>query len=265
MILVTGAGGMLGSWICAKYPGDTIGLTHSECDITRADHITGALADHLPDAVINCAGVTRGDPDRMWEVNAEAPHLLASICSEYGIRLVQVSTDCVFDGKAGWHRDDDKPDATDAYGRSKARGEIFHPDHVTVRTSFVGWPDPGGRGLLYWLHQQNGRVLGYDNWVWNGLAVPVVAECLVALAYSRRTNVVHLSGQINRKYNVLALASEVLGWDKEIIRVNHMRTVNRVLLRSGDIGFPVPGDLRHGLEQMRREGEQVCQWIKSRL
>src|SRR5687767_11789602 len=115
MIVVLGADGLLGSWLCARHAKDTIGFTHKELDITNAVRVFDKLEELEPDAVINCAGITKQGnyaTDEMVSVNALAPHTIANTCDLLGIKLIQVSTDCVFSGNRGGYKETDKPDAS---------------------------------------------------------------------------------------------------------------------------------------------------------
>ena len=98
--------------------------------------------------VVNCAAWTAVDDAEEHEgealvVNGEAPRLLARAAAASGARLVQVSTDYVFDGSAGTPYAEDAPlSPVSAYGRTKAAGETAvreeHPGgHLVVRTAWL--------------------------------------------------------------------------------------------------------------------------------
>ena len=93
-ILVTGAGGMLGSDVCraADAAGDELtGLTRSELDITDVNAVTRAVADARPDAVINCAAWTKVDAAEGHEMQATAvPHSITP--GEHGITYLVYGT-----------------------------------------------------------------------------------------------------------------------------------------------------------------------------
>lgn len=260
MILVTGADGLLGSWICFKHKKDTIGLTRKDLDITDEVSVLKTLRSFQPDAVINCAGLTdhRGkwvNPDERIAVNAEAPHILSKICDMVGVRLIQVSTDCVFKGdKDGNYTEMDIPDADDNYGWSKLQGEIDRAPHLTVRTSFVGWPDTKMRGLIAWLRVTSRlQVLGYVNVRWNGLTVSLLADYLVELAYTRHTGIMHLFGAPMSKYDILTQVKDVYRWAHPFVVPSAVPVSNRTLasVRTDRIILPCTFDFRAQLEEMK--------------
>ena len=173
-VLVLGHRGMLGH-VVARYlreRGHTI--------LEARERYSGRLDLNAAEAIVNCAGVVRADMDGLYLTNALLPlHLAARLG---GRLLVQPSTDCVFDGKRGWYRAFEKPDATDDYGLSKRLGEgcLAFPNVVVLRTSIVG---PGGRGLLGWFLRQSGPVDGWTDHAWNGITTLAWAE-LAAQALS---------------------------------------------------------------------------------
>jgi len=127
--LVTGASGMLGrDLVDALYGRKLNALTSAELDITDADAVERAVAD--ADVVVNAAAWTDVDGAEAAEaaatrVNGEGPRILAAACARHRARLVQVSTDYVFDGRATSPYPEDAPlSPRSAYGRSKAAGEV---------------------------------------------------------------------------------------------------------------------------------------------
>ncbi len=146
-ILLTGAGGML-----ARELGDllhaheVVALGRAALDVTDAD----AAADAARGAavVINCAAYTRvddaeTDAERAYAVNALGARNLAAAAKAAGARLIQVSTDYVFDGTASSpYSEDAEVGPLSEYGRGKADGERLaleeHPDGtLVVRTAWL--------------------------------------------------------------------------------------------------------------------------------
>jgi dTDP-4-dehydrorhamnose reductase len=150
--LVTGSGGMLGTDLVELLRGGGGGgehvtaLTRADLDVTDADAVRDAVAGH--DVVVNTAAWTAVDDAEEHEaaatlVNGEGPRLLARAARELGARLVQVSTDYVFDGSArAPYREDAPTLPASAYGRSKALGEHavrqeLPGGHLLVRTAWL--------------------------------------------------------------------------------------------------------------------------------
>ena len=141
-----------------------------------------------PDVVVNCIGVVKqiaaaSGPVRMVRLNALFPHELAAICQARQIRLVHISTDCVFSGRGGGYRENDIPEPVDLYGRSKLAGEPSGHHVLTLRTSMIGWELAGRRqGLLEWfVAQRGGTVRGYRHAVFSGPTAPVLSRAILAV------------------------------------------------------------------------------------
>jgi dTDP-4-dehydrorhamnose reductase len=145
--LITGASGMLGRDLQAALAGrEVTALGRADLDVTDAAAVAAAVRGH--DVVLNCAAYTKVDDAETHEAeayaaNATGPANLAAACADLGARLVTISTDYVFDGRATTPYAEDLPrDPINAYGRTKAAGEELaleaHPDGTNlVRTAWL--------------------------------------------------------------------------------------------------------------------------------
>ena len=125
---------------------DVTALGRSDLDVTELDAVRAAVAGH--DVVINAAAYTKvddaeSDEDAAFAVNATGAKNLAIAAREAGAKLIQVSTDYVFDGAATSPYAETAPRAPiSAYGRTKAAGEELataeHPEGTyIVRTAWL--------------------------------------------------------------------------------------------------------------------------------
>lgn len=198
-----------------------------------------------PQVVINAAGLTRArclDVREAWLANAYAPRILGACAQARDARIVHVSTDCVFSGDRGLYEEDDRPDATDLYGRSKASGELRAPA-LTVRTSFVGREVGSANGLLAWFLSRSDTVPGWGNHRWNGLAAPCLARLLLDLAEREDvTGVLHLHGEDTTKAGLLELLARVTERPVRIEMVDAPVAIDRRLRsqRLAGLGIAVP-------------------------
>lgn len=145
--LIVGADGMLGQDFCTLLSNEGFhvdGIDQDGCDITDPDACIQAVRGD--DVVVNCAAYTAVDAAQEAEgaafaVNAVGAANVARAAHSFGARVVQISTDYVFDGTATRPYAEDAPIAPQsAYGRTKAAGEWAvraecHA-HLVVRT---GW------------------------------------------------------------------------------------------------------------------------------
>jgi dTDP-4-dehydrorhamnose reductase len=216
--VVLGAKGLLGSHLCQLYP--VIGLDKSQCDITKRSDLFTMLLTHRPTTIINCSGITPKGGKNFYQVNAYGPKLLETLCEPFGTRIIHVSTNCVFSGVRGNRTEAHFPDPKDDYGMSKYLGEITRRPHLTIRTSFVGLPDPNGRGLLAWAEGQE-NIRGYRHYSWNGLTTVELAKQIMEFYVpSKVSGLVHLFAETISKFELLTTAQEVFGWDKIITPVD---------------------------------------------
>lgn len=154
--MVVGANGMLGSDLVSILSNQNlVALSKSECDVTDLANVQDAL--HDVDVVINCAAYTAVDnaetnEEAAYAINTVGAENLVKSCKEIGARLVQVSTDYVFDGNSKLpYEVSAKPNPNSVYGKSKLAGElvvskVLPNDHLIVRTA--------------WLYGKNGNHFG---------------------------------------------------------------------------------------------------------
>ena len=110
-ILVTGANGQLGMelrQLAAIYSQfDFLFASREELPIDEYQKMDDYFSAYSPQFCINCAAYTAVDraeeddeSEDVFGINADAVEILAQLCHDYGTKLVQVSTDYVFDGTA---------------------------------------------------------------------------------------------------------------------------------------------------------------------
>ena len=148
--LVTGAGGQVATALAKLKPAgaELISLSQDELDITDRDAVRRRMAILDPDVIINAAAYTAVDKaetenELAERVNGAAPGYLAEAAHANGARLLHISTDFVFDGKADSpYRPDAATAPLGAYGLSKLHGEqraleASHGEALVLRTAWV--------------------------------------------------------------------------------------------------------------------------------
>ena len=149
-VLIVGAGGMLGTAVQTAVPStiQLAALRHADLAIEDAQAVDRAVARERPDWIVNCAAYTQVDraeaePETAQRVNAIGPANLARAARQTGARLLQISTDYVFDGRAARpYREDDPVGPLNVYGRTKLAGEqavrdILPQAHLIVRSQWL--------------------------------------------------------------------------------------------------------------------------------
>jgi dTDP-4-dehydrorhamnose reductase len=125
---------------CQGHGHEVAGYDLPEIDITKMD---GREIEEC-DWIVNCAAYTQVDnaedePTKAFEVNACGAGRLARMCNANKWRMLQVSTDYVFDGTMMIpYKEEDQTNPLNNYGMSKFIGETLVwrecPDVLIVRT-----------------------------------------------------------------------------------------------------------------------------------
>ena len=159
-ILILGISGMLGSMMFdylsknsdfsvygtvreKKYLKDRVFLFDAY-DISQLEQ--KLIVDLKIEYIINCIGITKPfskdeEPAgvvRAIKINSDFPWELSKYAKKYGIKILQIGTDCVFSGKKGLYVESDQHDPLDVYGKSKSLGEVFDGTTLIIRSSIIG-------------------------------------------------------------------------------------------------------------------------------
>lgn len=260
-IVVLGSGGMLGNVftrICHEYPTIRFTFVSSNPDylalIPLAKHSNSScilfsnykdlealrnLAGKFPRSslVVNCIGITKQkmlvhDPSETLFYNSILPKRLSHLLEGSSSRLVQVSTDCIYNGLTGGYTEDSLPNADDLYGVSKYLGEVTTPPHLTIRTSIIGHEVSSSHSLLDWFlqHNDSDTVNGYTNAIYSGITTLELAHIIVNYI-PKLPDLLHplnIAGPSISKLDLLRLVNSVYHRSIHVVPVEHP-VINRTL------------------------------------
>lgn len=187
-IVILGATGMLGSAVNEhfKKTNNTIISSYRTSGLLDQknsfyfDAISSKF-DEIPDCdyLLNCIGIIKpfmkeNLADSIY-INSVFPHKLSQYCKEKSIKLIHITTDCVFSGKDGQYHEDSIHDCEDEYGKSKSLGEP--KDCMVIRTSIIGEEIHKNASLIEWIKNNKGKTInGFTEHFWNGVTTKHYAE-----------------------------------------------------------------------------------------
>lgn len=216
------------------------------CDVSRFQNLETQLNEIKPDYIINCIGIliqgATSNPINAIKINALLPHQIKDWADKNQAKLIHISTDCVFNGTKGAYAETSPKDAQDIYGQSKALGEIYAPNHLTIRTSIIG-PEikTDGEGLLHWFFSQKDIVNGYTKALWSGVTTLTLAE---AILYAIENNIHGLwnltNGDPISKFDLLQLTKGTFKLKQIQLNPIEGKAVNKTLISNREIDFIVP-------------------------
>lgn len=243
-IIVTGAGGQLGSAIIAAAPTDVqvIGLDRHALDITDPAATIAIMERECPDIIVNAAAYTAVDRAEVeagaaLEVNGTAVGNLATAADQVGARLIQISTDFVFDGKRSEpYPTDAEPAPLNVYGQSKLAGERGAGRRaLIVRTAWVYAKD--GRNfvntMLHLLRQRD-EIHVVSDQVGTPCFAPGLAAALWKLASKEATGVLHYTDSGVASWYDFAVAVQ-----EEAVDAGFLRSKTRIIPTSS-VAYPTP-------------------------
>jgi dTDP-4-dehydrorhamnose reductase len=222
-ILITGGTGTLGSHLVrlAINNGRWDSVHATYCTVNPNYHkvfwhfmdarnlIRSMLEKIQPDCIIHTLAMSSPDECEKkkldsWQINVETVKEIMHYCQTYPARLIFTSTDLVFDGQKGNYTETDTPNPVNFYGDTKyeAEQEILNSDppvrHAVVRMSLLYGMNLNlqpnfFKRTLQAIHQQKPIDLFQDQYR-TMMSVSNAADCLLELAESDFTGIMHLAG-----------------------------------------------------------------------
>jgi dTDP-4-dehydrorhamnose reductase len=138
--------------------------------------------------IINCVGLIKHRTQNNYAKNAIAinslfPFKLSEAAKTLDAKVIQIATDCVYDGQKGFYTESDFHNAVDVYGKTKSLGEVKSDNFINLRCSIIGKEIKNKTSLLEWFlcQPKNARISGYLNHFWNGITTTAFAKICVGI------------------------------------------------------------------------------------
>ena len=213
-VLVLGANGQLGSDIMRLWadPGvEVLGATRTDGDVTDFDAVSTMMKRVGPDVVVNTTAFhnlpqAEADPQTAFRVNVVGGWNIAKAATAAGARVVQISTDYVFDGaKRTPYMEDDARRAVNIYGAAKIATEDVirqvDPKALVARVSgLFGLAGSAGKGgnfveTMLRLAGEGNPIRVVSDQVTSPTNTAEIAEALLPLVKQAESGVVHLAAR----------------------------------------------------------------------
>ncbi|MCX7877365.1 MAG: dTDP-4-dehydrorhamnose reductase [Ignavibacteria bacterium] len=296
-ILLTGANGLLGQKVCEIFRNET---THTliltdihhqpeisrdfeyfSMDITSKESVKDAVRKYNPDIIINTAAFTNVDAceterELSWKVNADAVKNLIIASRINNCRIIQISTDYIFDGKTGNYTEDSKPNPLSYYGKSKLAAEnaliSSGIDYVIVRTMILYGTGKNIRlNFALWIIDmlEKGRQIKIvDDQFGMPTIVDDLAWALVKIVNLNKTGIYHISGsEYLSRYDFAVRLAEIFKFDENLIVPIKTNELNQAAERPMNSSFVLlkaqtelgikPLNVTEGLQLLKFQLEQI--------
>jgi dTDP-4-dehydrorhamnose reductase len=246
-ILITGANGFLGQYLCTNLASKgfrVVATSRGDCrifnrqsikyqsvDVTNKVEVATILALEKPDIVIHNAAMSKPDAcekdgRECMIQNVDTTMILLEACKKIKPFFIYISTDFVF-GENGPHSEDAAPDPLNLYGISKLLAEQMVQSsgltYAIVRPVFIyGQLLPGMKPtFIHWVQQnlENGKRINVVN---DQQRTPTfvtdICDGIFALINKKAQGVFHLAGKDILSPNAMAVTvAAVLGLDASLI------------------------------------------------
>jgi len=244
-LLIVGASGFLGANLVMELVGggtdlhgifwsnriQVKGLRSLRVDIREKADLAGCIREINPGCIVNSAALANVDTCQSHSrnataVNEEAVVSMAEAAAEIDAHLIQISTDSVYSGKEGPHREEDVPEPVNVYAQTKLNAEnrlrcVPGLSWTILRTNFFGWNAQNSSKLAEWiLHtlESGETVPGFRDVFFSPLLVNHLAGILRQVIKKRVVGLYNLGCEgVCSKYQFACRVAEVFGYDPDRI------------------------------------------------
>ncbi len=288
-LLVTGASGNLGAWICRlatktwnvtgvhwQHTFSMDGVQSLQADLTGLPALEDLMAAVKPKAVIHAAAVSQPAfceqrPNISRVVNVDVPRQLAALCADPQIPFIFTSTDLVFDGLNAPYAEQDTVTPVCVYGLQKAEAETavlgVNGDALVCRLPLMIGVGAGGAGgfsaqmLFKILHGRPLRLFTDE------FRTPVTyrdaAKGLLSLV-GKASGRLHLGGRSRiSRYDLGLLMAEQMGVAPTMIEPVTLESIHSGVARSPDCSLV--SDRAYALGYDPAPLPKAIQWLIGQL
>jgi len=291
-VLVIGANGLLGQKIVETFLDDFevhgIGrknkpslefdkFNYTVCDITNREQILELVRTFEPHFIVNSAAYTNVDgcedeKEDCWKINVVGVENLANTAKRFGIHVVHISTDYVFDGVEGNYDEESRPKPLGYYGRTKLAAEnaliSSGIDCAIVRTMVLfGMGIDLNHNFVTWIIEKltNGESIKIvDDQFGHPTLVDDLAKAILKIVDLKKTGIYNIAGsECMSRFELAQKIAEVFDLNSALIHSIKTKDLNqkapRPLNSSFDLnktlkelGFQL-SDVEKGLQTLRQQ------------
>ncbi len=263
-VTIIGGTGLVGRAMAEVWRGDNLVLAGSrQVDIRDRQQVDWFLAQHRPEWVVLAAAMAgvdacELDPTAADAVNHRGAVHVAESCRKYGLRLLFMSTDYVFDGTKNTPYEVDDPTCpVSAYGRSKAAAETalpkILPEACIARTSWVFGEGAGFPKFILESADKGNAIRALTDQLGCPNYSLYVAAAIARLVHADAKGIVHLTCSQQCTWHEFA---------QELVRVAGLSGVRVLPASMNELKRPAPRPPYSVLSDasLRRYGIEVPSW-----
>jgi len=256
MVLVSGKNGQLGKALQDVTSSNQnlpfLFFDKDKLNIADEKSLQLIFEKYSPSFFINSAAYTAVDKaetekESAYKINAEAVGNIAKYCSQYKTKLIHISTDYVFDGKANQpYKEDDATSPVNYYGYTKLSGEELaiknNSDTIIIRTSWI-YSEYGNNFVKTMLRLMNERK--EINVVNDQLGSPTyakdLAEAIVEISSSEQLAANSSPLTVHRSQNIYHFSNDgIISWYDFAVAIKEIKQLDCIINPIPTSSYPTP-------------------------
>jgi dTDP-4-dehydrorhamnose reductase len=263
-ILITGSNGLLGQKLVEylesvpeitciatsrgkrRFQTTASNVVYESMDILQFSHVKRIIEKHQPEVLINTAAMTQADlceknKELCYLVNVEAVKKIVEYCGSRDIHFIQLSTDFVFDGKAGPYNENNTPNPVNFYGESKYLAEQIVMNtfcsSTVIRTILVYGitPNMNRSNIVLWVKnklEKGEQIQVVNDQVRNPTLVEDLVSGCILISIKKKNGIYHIGGKDTlTPYQFACETADFFGLDGSLITPVDARIFTEVAKR----------------------------------
>jgi len=257
-----------------------IKFEYQQLDLTKRNPLKNTIASFKPHYIVNTAAMTDVDgcetqKELCWKINVEAVENLIYAVRNTGTKIIQISSDYVFDGKNGPYSETSAPKPLGYYGKSKLASENLliaaGVEHAIIRTMVLyGFGTEIRPNFVTWLIEklkQNNPVKIVTDQYGNPTLADDLAHAILQIIDRNKWNLYHISGsELIDRYNFALKIADVFKLNKDLIAPITTPELNQPALRPLKSGFIIDkaradldiemSNVEQGLKKVKKQSKK---------
>ena len=201
-----------------------------------------------PDYIINCAAYTNVDQCEKNKKNAYDSNvkIVKNILKNMSIdsKLIQISSDYIFDGKASMYNEDSLPNPLNYYGKTKLESENLirssQKKYIIIRTGnlyseYLNIPS----NRLSWIInslKNNKQIIAIDDMLSKPTSINALSNAIIDLLSFNQNLIINYTGQDKMSiYEFCLLVAKIFDYDSSLINKCSIKDFNFIAERPKDV------------------------------
>ena len=212
--------------------------------------LTSQLKKIKADILINCIGLTsvekcESQQEQAYFTNVKLAKNIAIACRSSSVKMVHISTDHLYDGKAAFKNENESKNPINVYAETKSKGEDvvlkFNKDSIIIRTNFFGWGPtykPSFSDKILKSLENREEIMLFTDVYYNPVSILTLKNIILQIVKKNISGIINVSSSERiTKYQFGLRLAEIFGYEKNLIKPISIEEIPNLTNRPKDMSL----------------------------